>query len=125
MAALQNYEEKNARIREAFERLKRTEPERLAQRLNFSWSNWGFGMETLSQSAERLECAEIRFIELHGNRYGSDLGYDAKEAGKILSDHGIAVGGICGMFSADNDLSSNRGIVRQAALDYIRRNVDL
>ncbi|MFH1006822.1 MAG: sugar phosphate isomerase/epimerase family protein, partial [Candidatus Latescibacterota bacterium] len=47
------------------------------------------------------------------------------EAGKILSDHGIAVGGICGMFSADNDLSSNRGIVRQAALDYIRRNVDL
>jgi D-psicose/D-tagatose/L-ribulose 3-epimerase len=28
------------------------------------------------------------------------------------------------MFSADNDLSSNRGVVRQAALDYVRRELD-
>lgn len=31
------------------------------------------------------------------------------------------VSGVCGMFSADNDLSSNRPIQRQAAIDYIKR----
>ena len=125
MSTPQHYEQKNAEIREAFEKLKRTSPEKLTPRLNLSWSNWGFGMEPLSRSAERLERAGIRFIELHGNRYGKDLGYEAKEVRKILSDHGLVVAGICGMFSADNDLSSNRGVIRQAAIDYIRRNVDL
>ena len=125
MSTLQHYEQKNVKIREAFEKLKRMSPEKLAPRLNLSWSNWGFGMEPLSRSAERLERAGIRFIELHGNRYGEDLGYEAKEVRKILSDHGIVVAGICGMFSADNDLSSNRGVIRQAAIDYIRRNVEL
>ncbi len=44
-------------------------------KLNFSWSNWGFGMETLAVSAARLQRAGIEFIELHGNHYGPDLGY--------------------------------------------------
>ncbi|MDO8686498.1 MAG: hypothetical protein Q7J78_07505 [Clostridiales bacterium] len=39
------------------------------------WSNWGFGIETLEESEERLERAGIRYIELHGNHYGVDLGY--------------------------------------------------
>jgi len=125
MSKIQHYEQKNVQIRAAFEELKRASPEKLASRLNLSWSNWGFGMEPLSRSAERLERAGIRFIELHGNRYGKDLGYEAKEVRKILSDHGLVAAGICGMFSADNDLSSNRGVIRQAAVDYIRRNVDL
>ena len=125
MTTLQHYEQKNVKIRAAFEALKHTSPEKLTPRLNLSWSNWGFGMESLNRSAERLARADIRFIELHGNRYGKDLGYQAAEVRNILSDHGIVVAGICGMFSADNDLSSNRGVVRQAAIDYIRRNVDL
>lgn len=41
-----------------------------------------------------------------------------------MADHGIACGGVCGMFSADNDLSSNRHIQRQAAIDYIKREVE-
>jgi sugar phosphate isomerase/epimerase len=36
----------------------------------------------------------------------------------------MRVAGICGMFSADNDLSSNRAINRQAAIDYIHRELD-
>ena len=119
----QNYELKNDKIREAFQILKRKQPERLKQRLNLSWSNWGFGMETLSDSAARLQKAGVRFIELHGNHYGSDLGYGANTTLKILGDHGIKAAGVCGMFSADNDLSSNRGIHRQAALDYLRREI--
>jgi D-psicose/D-tagatose/L-ribulose 3-epimerase len=120
---LQNYEEKNERIRKAFQTLKAQHPEKLKQRLNLSWSNWGFGLESLQDSCARLARAGIPYIELHGNHYGPDLGYKAVETKKILSDYGIKTGGVCGMFSADNDLSSNRAIHRQAAIDYLKREI--
>lgn len=118
---MQNYEVIDAQIRQAFAQLKRDHPERLKARLSFSWSNWGFGLEPLRQSLERLQKYDIRYIELHGNHYGADLGYNAREAGAMLKDFGISCSGVCGMFSADNDLSSNRPVQRQAAIDYIKR----
>jgi len=120
----QNFEAANARIRADFVALRRQHPERFTRRLALSWSNWGFGLEPLAASAARLECAGLRFVELHGNHYGPDLGYRPAETLQVLGDHGIAVAGVCGMFAPDNDLSSNRGIQRQAAVDYIRREVD-
>ena len=120
---LQAYQQKSEKIRQSFLELKKKHPERLSRKLSLSWSNWGFGIEPLSTSAARLARAGIRFIELHGNHYGPALGYRAKETLKILGDNGITVGGICGMFSADNDLSSNRAIHRQAAVDYLEREV--
>lgn len=119
----QNFELKNDQIRAAFEDLKRKSPERLAQRLNLSWSNWGFGMESLADSAARLERAGIRYIELHGNHYGPDLGYRVEETLRVLGDHGIAVAGVCGMYSPDSELASNRAVHRQAALDYLKREI--
>jgi len=121
---LQNYEKKNEAIRTRFTQLKKTQPKRLKRRLDLSWSNWGFGIEPLADSAARLQKAGITYIELHGNHYGPDLGYKPKEALKILGDCGVTVAGICGMFSPDNDLSSNRAIQRQAAMDYIRRELE-
>jgi len=122
---LQNFEKKNQKIKELFLDLKAKTPEKLKRRLNLSWSNWGFGIESLVDSTERLRNNGIEYIELHGNRYGDDLGYRPEQVRKIVSDYGVTVVGICGMFSPDNDLSSNRGIIRQNAIDYIRRNVDL
>ncbi len=119
----QNFEVKNAKISQQFDTLKKTYPEGLRRRLNLSWSNWGFGLEPLADSAKRLEKAGLSFIELHGNHYGPDLGYKPDEIPKILGDHGIGVSGVCGMFSADNDLSSNRAVHRQAAIDYLKREV--
>ena len=119
----QNYEVSDHKIRTSFLALKEENPETLKTRLALSWSNWGFGMEDLQDSARRLSKNGIEWIELHGNHYGPDLGYEPKETQQILSDHGIKVGGICGMFSADNDLSSNRGIQRQEAIDYIKREL--
>lgn len=119
----QNYELKNERIQKKFLELKKSHPERFKKRLNLSWSNWGFGMEKLSDSAARLEKAGIRFIELHGNHYGPDLGYRADETVRILKDHEVKVAGVCGMFSPDNDLSSNRAMQRQAAIDYLKREI--
>jgi sugar phosphate isomerase/epimerase len=118
----QRFEEKNARIEAGFRELKKT-PEKLRNRLNLSWSNWGFGRESLSESAARLEKAEVPFIELHGNHYGPDMGYKVDETLKVLGEHDLKVSGVCGMFSSDNDLSSNRWVCRQAAIDYMRREI--
>ncbi|MGH7978203.1 MAG: sugar phosphate isomerase/epimerase family protein, partial [Limisphaerales bacterium] len=121
---LQNFENKTERIRAAFLDLKKKQPEKFKTRLSLSWSNWGFGIEPLSDSAARLQKNGIKFIELHGNHYGPDLGYKVAETKKILRDHGLQTAGICGMFSPDNDLSSNRGIQRQAAVDYLKRELE-
>lgn len=103
--------------------MKEESPEHLKMRLNLSWSNWGFGRERLADSAARLQSNQVSFIELHGNHYGPDLGYKVDETLKTLSDYGLRVSGVCGMFSADNDLASNRATCRQAAVDYLEREV--
>jgi len=119
----QNFELRNEKIKTAFEALKKNSSDKLEQRLNLSWSNWGFGIEPLADSAARLQKAGITYIELHGNHYGPALGYKVDETLAILGDHGIKVAGVCGMFSADNDLASNRPMQRQAAIDYLKREV--
>jgi D-psicose/D-tagatose/L-ribulose 3-epimerase len=120
----QNYELINEKIRTAFFQLKKDQPERFEKRLNLSWSNWGFGMEPLEDSIIRLKNSGIHFIELHGNHYGNDLGYDVQSTLKILNKYDMKVSGVCGMFSKENDLSSNIPSKRQAAIDYIKRELE-
>ncbi|MBQ2764666.1 MAG: sugar phosphate isomerase/epimerase [Firmicutes bacterium] len=120
----QNYEIKSDKIREQFLAYKKANPKLVEKRLKFSWSNWGFGLEPFEVSCERLNRAGISFIELHGNHYGPDLGYRPEEVRSIMNAYGIQAAGVCGMFSADNDLSSNRHIQRQAAIDYIKREAE-
>jgi len=122
---MQKFELKNGAIREAFLKFKRAYPEKMSKRIQLSWSNWGFGVESLATSVERLARSGVHFIELHGNRYSTQLGYKANEVQRILADHGVRCSGICGMFSKENELASNSGLVRQHALDYIKRNLDL
>ncbi len=121
----QGFERKSDAIRRRFEELKAQQPKRLKRDIDLSWSNWGFGLEPLANSARRLEQHGVRFIELHGNRYGPDLGYRTQQTRKVLADHGLKVSGICGMFSPDCDLSSNRPHVQQRAIDYVRRQVEM
>jgi D-psicose/D-tagatose/L-ribulose 3-epimerase len=122
---LQNYEAKRAKLVAAFKRKLAQMPGLKKQEIKLSWSNWGFGLETLEKTAQRLAQNDLRWIELHGNRYGADLGYRAKEVLKTLGRYHIKVAGVCGMFGPENDLSSNSGIARQNAIDYIRRQLDL
>lgn len=119
----QNFELKNEKIIQAFQEMKNRNPEKLKRRLNLSWSNWGFGIESLEESVKRLHNAGIEYIELHGNHYGNDLGYEVEETLKILDRHKIKVGGVCGMFSAENDMASNIPAKRQNAIDYIKREL--
>ncbi len=120
---MQNFEKVNQEIKRKFvEFIPRINKKK---RLCLSWSNWGFGQEKLQVSIRRLAKFGVQFLELHGNRYGEGLGYDADEVKRIASDEGVKVAGICGMFSAENDLSSISGIQRQNAIDYLKRNLDL
>jgi len=121
---MQNYEIKNEKIKSMFLELKKKNPEKLQKRLNLSWSNWGFGIETLEETAARLNKAGIEYIELHGNHYGPSLGYKAEDTLRTLGKYNIKAAGVCGMFSVDNDLSSNRPMQRQAAIDYLVREIE-
>ena len=120
---MQNFEIKNQEIKKAFLKLKEEHPERIKNKLKLSWSNWGFGIEPLDVSCERLANAGIKYIELHGNHYGPDLGYKLTDTRSTLEKYDIKAAGICGMFSAHTDLSSNNPVHRQAAIDYLRREI--
>lgn len=120
----QNYEVKNERIKAAFLKLKKEHPERFSRRIDMSWSNWMFGMESLRVSAKRLHDVGLHYVELHGNHYGPNLGYDYKEVLDILQSNHLQVSGIAALFSPDFDLAGISAIQRQAAIDYIKREVE-
>ena len=120
---MQNFEIKNKKIKDSFLKLKKEQPDKFKNRLKLSWSNWGFGIEPLDVSCKRLAKAGLEYIELHGNHHGNDLGYKPEIIQKTLEKYGLKVSGICGMFSANSDLSSNNPHNRQAAVDYLRREI--
>ncbi|MEN8247409.1 MAG: sugar phosphate isomerase/epimerase family protein [Bacteroidota bacterium] len=119
----QKFELRDDKIKAAFEKLKKEHPERLKNRLNLSWSNWGFGLESLEDTLARLSKNGVEYIELHGNHYGPNMGYNVKETLALLDKYNMKVSGTCGMFSTENDLSSNKPQKRQAAIDYIKREL--
>jgi sugar phosphate isomerase/epimerase len=120
----QSFQVRDRQVIERFIRW-RKENRGAGQRLNLSWSNWGFGIEPLGRSIARLARYGVRYVELHGNRYGPDLGYRPAEVKKVLDEHGVRVSGVCGMVSPDCELSSNRPHITQRSIDYFRRNIEL
>ncbi|MBP1996086.1 sugar phosphate isomerase/epimerase family protein [Paenibacillus eucommiae] len=122
---MQNFKKNDAAVIKKFIESRKASQFEKPRNLNLSWSNWGFGPESLEVTAARLEKNNVRFIELHGNRYGQDLGYKTKETKSILDAHGIQVSGVCGMVSPESEFASKNHFVRQQAIDYFRRNIDL
>ena len=120
----QNFQQYDSEVIEKFIQFREKNPT-VDQHINFSWSNWGFGMEPLETSVARLAKYNVRFIELHGNWYGKDIGYKTGETKKILNDYGVKVGGICGMVSPDCELSSNKPHITQRSIDYFRRTIEM
>ena len=116
----QNFEKTNIEIRNKFKEFIKTND--LKEKLKFSWSNWGFGLEPIERSLERLNKYNVKYIELHGNRYGDDLGYDSKELKKVLEHFDIKVSGICGMVWKESELASTSPSVRPRCIDYFQRN---
>lgn len=121
---LQNFELKSQKIKNDFHKLKSTSPGALEKKLKLSWSIWMFGIESLKDSAKRLKNSGIDWIELKGDQHTDSSGLKVQEVKKVLSDYGMKVSGACGMFSEENDLSSNSPFVVQKAIDYIKRQVE-
>jgi D-psicose/D-tagatose/L-ribulose 3-epimerase len=121
---LQNFKQKDLEVVKKFIEFRKNQDVSKMSRLNLSWSNWGFGMESLEISAKRLERSKIGYIELHGNLYGKDLGYKASQVNKVLGDHNIKVGGICGMVYPESECASNNHFVRQNCIDYVKRHIE-
>jgi len=120
----QNFQVRDSEVIQRFVDTRKGNPE-IDTRLNLSWSNWCFGIESLEKTVARLARHKVRFIELHGNRYGPDLGYKSKEVKKVLDAHGMKVSGVCGIASPECELSSINPHVTQRSIDYFRRNIDL
>ena len=121
---LQNFQQKDQVVIQKFIDFRKENPV-IKERLRLSWSNWGFGVEPFERSIARLSRNNVKFVELHGNRYGPDLGYKTKETRQILEDHGIKVSGVCGMVSPECELSSNKPHITQRSIDYFRRNIEM
>lgn len=120
----QNFQVKDRQVIERFVQF-RKKNSKVKPTLNLSWSNWGFGIEPFERSIARLAKYKVPYVELHGNRYGPDLGYKTKETKKILDDYGVKVSGVCGMVSPESELSSNKPHITQRSIDYFRRNTDM
>ena len=120
---LQHFEELNQRIKKEFLMLKHEHPERVARKLTLSWSAWIFGLEPLEDSLQRLKKAGLRYIELKGNHHTEHSGYDSDTVNALLTEVDMKVSGACGLFSPDNDLSSNSPYIRERAIEYIHREV--
>jgi len=119
----QNFEKKDYKIKDEFKKF--IEEKTIINKLKFSWSNWGFGLEPLEKSLERLNKYGVKYVELHGNIYGEDLGYKPKIIKRVLENFNIKVSGVCGMVMKESEISSSSPFIRQRCIDYFKRNSDL
>lgn len=118
---LQLVDEYNKKIRDAFDELRKNHPERFEKRLNISYSNWTFGLESLEEAVKRMAKYNVEYIELGGDYGGKDVGYQADLEGTkaLLKKYDVKVSGICGFFGDSNALSTNNNFARQTAREYI------
>lgn len=121
---MQNYEKKSLKIQQDFEALKASDPGRFQARLKLSWSTWMFGREPFHASAKRLHDCGLEWVELKADRHTEDSGLPLREVREALDRYQLRVSGACGLFSPENDLSSNDVYTVQRVKDYLKRQVD-
>ena len=121
---MQNFEKKSLQIQQDFEALKASQPERFSERLKLSWSTWMFGREAFAESAKRLHDCGLSWVELKGDRHTPDSGLSLQTVREALDRYELRVSGACGLFSPENDLSSNNVYTVQRVKDYLKRQVE-
>lgn len=123
--SLQYPDQVRENIRKRFETKKKEHPEKFQRKLELSFSNWVFGLETLEEAVKRLAKYHVGYIELGGDWGGVDVGYQANlaKAKAMLDKYGVKCAGVCGFFGDSNALSTNNNFVRQTSMDYIRKEV--
>jgi len=101
---------------------KRETPTAFSARMNLSWSQWAFGAEDLERSLVRLKQHAVDYIELAGIACDADPEVASILPKALTEEFGIAVSGICGMFTTERDLSSADPEVAGKGQEYVRRN---
>jgi sugar phosphate isomerase/epimerase len=125
MDAKQIFEQKNEVIISRFLEAKNADPARFERSIDLSWSVWMFGIEPFGDSLDRLKRNGLGFVEITGNHFTKDSGLNVESLHDELHARNMRISGMCGMYTPENDLSSNSAYVRQNAIDYIRREVDV
>jgi sugar phosphate isomerase/epimerase len=122
----QNCDEKSATIRKAFEEMKAADPERFKRRIDISFYNGCFGLEKIENSVERLSKVGYHYIEIQG---AGDIfpgkKQRVKEIKQALDAHGMKCSGFSAETMAGFSLSSGNFFHRQAAVDYLKANVEM
>lgn len=88
---------------------------------SYSATQWIFGKEELEASFERLRKFGYDGIELAGEPGSTDLG----KVRRLMNESGLACTSICGIYSADRDLSHHDPATRTAAVQYVKDCVDM
>jgi sugar phosphate isomerase/epimerase len=117
---LQNYQKISEAIKNRYIREKRNDPERFLRHIDYSWSIWMFGKEPLEQSLNRLKKYGIQYVELKGEDTPDSVRFR-----KALSDTGIKLSGICGLFSSERDLAGIIESDRHHAIAYIQKQTKM
>jgi len=87
----------------------------------YSATQWIFGKEPLERTCSRLASAGYDGIELSGE----PAQLDVRQVRQTLSEYGLCCTSVCGIYTAERDLSSTNDAVRQRAVQYVIDCVDL
>ncbi|MFD0697423.1 TIM barrel protein [Paenibacillus sp. GCM10027628] len=87
----------------------------------YSVTQWIYGNEDLETSLLRLKKCGYDGVELAGEPDQMDL--DAVQS--LLIKHGLICTSICGIYTADRDLSSPNSEIRSRAIQYVKACVDI
>ena len=119
---LQKFEETNQRIREAFQKLKKEHPERLARRIDMSYCCQTFGWEPIPKSIERLARYGYKYVELPGQYGGPDVGPHTKlqEILAAMEQYDVKCSGVCMFMQPGFAFNDKNYFNRQRAVDYLR-----
>ncbi|MBS4216955.1 sugar phosphate isomerase/epimerase [Bacillus sp. FJAT-49711] len=88
---------------------------------NYSLTQWIFGNERLEKSLKRLKKYEYQGVELAGE---PDL-INVHETKELLKKYGMECSSICGIYNEDRDLSSSNEEIRNNAIDYVKKCIDM
>jgi sugar phosphate isomerase/epimerase len=119
---LQNYQIEDERINEMYMKEKKNNPEKFRRKIDLSWSIWMFGRESLEKSFQRLRVNDLKYVELKGDFDGNEE--NLRRTKKLLEKMDLAVSGVCGIYSLNEDLASESDAIRQNALNYLMNQID-
>jgi D-psicose/D-tagatose/L-ribulose 3-epimerase len=87
----------------------------------YSATQWIFGKEELSVSFERLKRYGYDGVELAGEPETLNFA----EIRSLMNETGLVITSICGIYTAERDLSSSNPQTRRNAVNYVKGCVDM